>query len=131
MNLEARLRAFAAFARRRSLSAAALELRISQPAASKHVADVEKEVGVQLVERRPRGGELTPAGEFLANALVRLGGWRVRRTISIIRLRDATATPSAREFLTMLHAGWGRLSPGWARRLPNNASPRPRQPVPP
>ncbi|MBI1725650.1 MAG: hypothetical protein HYR50_00095 [Candidatus Rokubacteria bacterium] len=40
-------------------------------------------------------------------ALVRLRGWEVRRTISIIRLRDAALTPSAREFLTMLRARWG------------------------
>jgi DNA-binding transcriptional LysR family regulator len=71
MELEARLRAFAAFARRRSFSAAARELRISQPAVSKHIADVEREAGVKLVERRPRGGELTPAGEFLANHVLR------------------------------------------------------------
>lgn len=71
MNLEARLRAFAAFARRRSFSGAARELRISQPAVSKHIADVEREVGTQLVVRRPRGGELTPAGEFLANHVLR------------------------------------------------------------
>ena len=45
MELEARLRAFAAFARRRSFSAAARELRISQPAVSKHIADVERRPG--------------------------------------------------------------------------------------
>ena len=56
MDLEARLRAFAAFARRRSFSAAARELRLSQPAVSKHIADVEREAGVKLVGRRPRGG---------------------------------------------------------------------------
>jgi DNA-binding transcriptional LysR family regulator len=71
MDLEARLRAFAAFARRRSFSAAARELRVSQPAVSKHIAAVEREVGVKLVVRRPRGGELTPAGEFLANHVLR------------------------------------------------------------
>jgi LysR family transcriptional regulator, transcriptional activator of the cysJI operon len=71
MDLEARLRAFAAFARRRSFSGAARELRISQPAVSKHIAEVEREAGVQLVVRRPRGGELTPAGEFLANHVLR------------------------------------------------------------
>jgi DNA-binding transcriptional LysR family regulator len=52
MDLEARLRAFAAFARRRSFSAAAQEIRISQPAVSKHIADVEREAGVKLVERQ-------------------------------------------------------------------------------
>jgi DNA-binding transcriptional LysR family regulator len=71
MELEARLRAFAAFARRRSFSAAARELRISQPAVSKHIVDVEREAGVQLVERRPRGGQLTAGGEFLANHVLR------------------------------------------------------------
>jgi len=316
MDMEARLRAFTAFARCRSFSAAALELRISQPAVSKHIADVERELGVKLVERQPRGGELTLAGEFLANhvlraqallaqaarglaefrqpatgslsivasgvpgtylvpevvatfqrahpgvrvsielatsaraveslrshcaelgvvggfaaapeieaeplvedeivvvgpsqlagrrvsrqdleaatwisreegsasraaveaawadsgitpsrrldlpsweavklavsrghgvagcsrfavdgelrtgslALIRVRGWSVRRTISIIRLRGAALTPSAREFLTMLHARWGRPSPGRARRSRGGSSPRPRPPAPP
>src|SRR5215468_4748670 len=71
MELEARLRAFAAFARRRSFSAAAQELRISQPAVSKHVADVERAAGVKLVERRTHGSTLTPAGEFVANHVLR------------------------------------------------------------
>ncbi len=71
MDLEARLRAFAAFARRRSFSAAARELRISQPAVSKHVADIERRLGVRLVERRARGGELTAAGAFLADYVLR------------------------------------------------------------
>jgi LysR family transcriptional regulator, transcriptional activator of the cysJI operon len=71
MELEARLRAFAAFARRRSFSAAAQELRISQPAVSKHVADVERAAGVKLVDRRPHGSTLTPAGDFVANHVLR------------------------------------------------------------
>jgi DNA-binding transcriptional LysR family regulator len=71
MEVEARLRAFAAFARRRSFSAAAQELRISQPAVSKHIADLERVLGLKLVERRPRGGVLTSAGEFLANHVLR------------------------------------------------------------
>jgi DNA-binding transcriptional LysR family regulator len=52
-------------------SAAAQELRISQPAVSKHVADVERAAGVKLVERRAHGSTLTPAGEFLANHVLR------------------------------------------------------------
>ena len=64
MHLEARLRAFSAFARRRSFSAAANELRISQPAVSKHIADLEKVLGLKLVERARRDGSLTSAGEF-------------------------------------------------------------------
>jgi DNA-binding transcriptional LysR family regulator len=65
------LRAFAAFARRRSFSGAAQDLRISQPAVSKHIADIERQLGVPLVERRRRGNVLTAAGEFLANHVLR------------------------------------------------------------
>jgi DNA-binding transcriptional LysR family regulator len=71
MQLEARLRAFAAFARRRSFSAAAHELRISQPAVSKHIADLEHILGLKLVERARRDGALTSAGEFVANYVLR------------------------------------------------------------
>ena len=67
MKLEARLRAFAAFARQRSFSAAAAELRISQPAISKHIAELEHALGLQLVERARRDGALTNAGDFVAN----------------------------------------------------------------
>ncbi len=71
MQLEARLRAFSAFARRRSFSAAANELRISQPAVSKHIADLEQLLGLKLVERARRDGSLTTAGEFVANYVLR------------------------------------------------------------
>ena len=69
MELGARLRAFAGFVRRGSFSGAAAELRISQPAVSKHVADMERELGVKLIERRSR--TLTAAGEFLASHVLR------------------------------------------------------------
>src|SRR5215510_1265157 len=71
MELEARLRAFAAFSRRRSFSAAAAELRISQPAVSKHIADLEQVLGLKLVERTRRDGTLTTAGDFVANHVLR------------------------------------------------------------
>jgi DNA-binding transcriptional LysR family regulator len=69
MQLAARLRAFAGFVRRGSFSGAAEELRISQPAISKHIADMEQELGVKLIERRSRA--LTPAGEYLATHVLR------------------------------------------------------------
>lgn len=71
MKLEARLRAFAAYARQRSFSGAADALRISQPAVSKHVAELERALGIALVERARRDGSLTPAGDFVANHLLR------------------------------------------------------------
>ena len=88
MDLEARLRAFAAFARRRSFSAAAQEIRISQPAVSKHIADVERETGVKLVERQPRGGALTPAGEFLANHVLRAQALLVQAARGVAEFRQ-------------------------------------------
>src|SRR2546423_13099792 len=71
MQLEARLRAFAALARRGSFSSAAEELVISQPAVSKHVAELEAELGTQLVIRGSRRIRLTPAGEFVADHVER------------------------------------------------------------
>jgi DNA-binding transcriptional LysR family regulator len=49
MKIEARLRAFAGYVRRKSFSGAAEELRISQPAVSKHIADLERELGAALI----------------------------------------------------------------------------------
>ncbi len=71
MVLEARLRAFAGLARQRSFSRAASELSISQPAVSKHIAQLEQEVGSTLVVRSPRGAELTAEGEILASFVMR------------------------------------------------------------
>jgi DNA-binding transcriptional LysR family regulator/tetratricopeptide (TPR) repeat protein len=71
MDLEARLRAFAAVARRGNFSRAAEELAISQPAVSKHVADLEAALKTRLLIREPRGARLTDAGEFLAGYLSR------------------------------------------------------------
>ena len=71
MQLEARLRAFAAVAREGSFSRAAEELFVSQPAISKHVASLERELGAQLVVRNRRGASLTPAGEVLADYVLR------------------------------------------------------------
>lgn len=71
MQLEARLRAYAAVARRGSISRAAEELFLSQPAVSKHVAALEREVGVELVIRAPGGSALTAAGRVLADYVLR------------------------------------------------------------
>ncbi|TBW38741.1 LysR family transcriptional regulator [Siculibacillus lacustris] len=49
----------------RKLNRAATELRLSQPAASKMLAEIEKIVGVSLFDRLPRGIEPTWYGEAL------------------------------------------------------------------
>jgi DNA-binding transcriptional LysR family regulator len=48
------------------VSAAAHVLNISQPAASRMIAEVEDILGIALCERLPRGIQLTPAGQVLA-----------------------------------------------------------------
>src|SRR5258708_24917717 len=87
MELEARLRAFAAFARRRTFSAAAAELRISQPAVSKHVADLERALGLKLVERTRRDGGLTSAGDFVANEVLRAESLLVQAALGTAQFR--------------------------------------------
>jgi LysR family transcriptional regulator, hca operon transcriptional activator len=64
------LRYFVAVAEAGSLTVAALrELHTSQPSLSRQIRDLESEVGAQLLTRRARGIELTPAGRaFLHHA---------------------------------------------------------------
>lgn len=66
------LRVFRAVCETNSITAAARLLRISQPAASKQLADLEVALGVALVERRSRGVRLTAAGEVLSRHARRL-----------------------------------------------------------
>ena len=89
MKLEARLRAFAAFARQRSFSAAAAELRISQPAVSKHVAELEQALGIKLVERARRDGALTSAGDFVANYVLRAESLLVQAGLGAAQFRES------------------------------------------
>jgi LysR family transcriptional regulator, hca operon transcriptional activator len=64
------LRYFVAVAEAGSLTVAALrKLHTSQPSLSRQIRDLESEVGAQLLTRRARGIELTPAGRaFLEHA---------------------------------------------------------------
>jgi DNA-binding transcriptional LysR family regulator len=60
------LRVFAAVAEQRGFSRAAAALHISQPAVSKAVRQLERRIGVPLLERAGRASRLTAAGEQLA-----------------------------------------------------------------
>jgi DNA-binding transcriptional LysR family regulator len=71
MDLDARLRAFAAVARTGSFSRAAEATHVSQPAISKHLAGLESELGMKLVSRGPTGTTLTPPGQVLADYVLR------------------------------------------------------------
>lgn len=66
------LRVFRAILEASSITEAARSLRISQPAASKQLAELEASLGVTLVERRSRGVRLTAAGEVLSRHTWRL-----------------------------------------------------------
>ena len=57
---------------RGSFSAAAESLAYTQPAVSQQIARLEKQVGVKLIEREPRGIRLTPAGEVLVRHTERI-----------------------------------------------------------
>ncbi|WAA66515.1 LysR family transcriptional regulator [Microbacterium oxydans] len=56
------MRTFAAVARAATFSGAAVDLGISPSMVSRHVADLEEQVGVRLVNRTPRSVSLTAAG---------------------------------------------------------------------
>ncbi|GGX28712.1 LysR family transcriptional regulator [Streptomyces malachitofuscus] len=62
------LRVFVAVCRAGSLSAVARELDRTQSAVSQHVKRLERETGVSLLERRPRGVVPTEAGRVLWDA---------------------------------------------------------------
>lgn len=59
------LRYFVVIARNGSLSKAARELHVSQPALSRSLAKLEEELGQPIFERRPRSMALTDAGVLL------------------------------------------------------------------
>lgn len=58
---------FLAVAQAGGISRGAAALRVSQPAVSKQIAELEGALGVRLLERLPRGCRLTEAGKILAD----------------------------------------------------------------
>lgn len=60
-----KLKIFILICEQGSLNRAAQALYLSQSAVSQHIQDLESTLGVQLLERSPRGTQPTPAGEVL------------------------------------------------------------------
>jgi DNA-binding transcriptional LysR family regulator len=63
---------FQAVAKAGSISAGAEQVKVSQPAVSKQIAELENSLGVRLLDRLPRGCRLTEAGNILADYANRL-----------------------------------------------------------
>ncbi|MGC1550230.1 MAG: LysR family transcriptional regulator [Rhodanobacter sp.] len=73
MNISLRqLRAFLAVARQQHFRRAAEQLHLTQPAVSRHIADLEAELGVRLFDRNTREVVPTEAGRYLQSAVERV-----------------------------------------------------------
>lgn len=73
MNISLRqLRAFLAVSRHRHFRRAAEQLHLTQPAVSRHIAELEAELGVRLLDRSTREVVPTEAGRYLHNAVERV-----------------------------------------------------------
>ncbi|MEW2296812.1 LysR family transcriptional regulator [Streptomyces sp. NPDC006743] len=101
------LRVFVAVCRAGNLSAVARDLGRTQSAVSQHVKRLERETGVSLLERRPRGVVPTPAGAILraaaADGLAGLDG-ALRRLRDLAdgetgSIRIATGATTVRHFM--------------------------------
>jgi len=113
------LRYFQAVAEELSFSRAARRLRIAQPALSRAVQEMERELGTQLIERERRSPRLTPAGAVLLHEtgliLERLDESlrRVKRTASGEEgeLRLGYIGPPTRTFMSRLLKEYGKRFP--------------------
>jgi len=85
------LRAFDIAARTRTFTAAARELRVSQGAVSRHIAQLEAHLGVALFRRDHREARLTPEGLAYAEAVaIALDGVE-QATASLLEARQRCA----------------------------------------
>jgi LysR family transcriptional activator of nhaA len=87
------LRSFWAAAQEGSIAGAARRLHLSQPTISEQVRDLEKTLGVDLLERHARGLEPSPAGEVVLGYADAIFG--LARQLGEA-LADGTAQPSVR-----------------------------------
>jgi DNA-binding transcriptional LysR family regulator len=117
-----RLRVLAAVARTGSVTAAARELHYAQPSVSHHLARLEAEAGIPLLQRVGRGVRLTEAGRLLAaradeilgrvegarRELDALAGLRAGRArLAAFPSALATLVPAAMSALVRDHPGLG------------------------
>ncbi|MFH5823169.1 LysR family transcriptional regulator [Georgenia sp. AZ-5] len=113
------IRYFAEVVRQGSISRAARTLGMTQPPLSTTIANLEKELGVRLLERTPRGIHATPAGQLL----LRRGDLLVRETEALAKelqrhgrgvsgsLHIASVMPFAWAYLPRVLARYHRVAP--------------------
>ncbi|WP_189917653.1 LysR family transcriptional regulator [Kitasatospora xanthocidica] len=113
------LRVFAAVCRAGSLSAVARDLHCTQSAVSQHVKRLERELGLSLIERHPRGVVPTVAGRLLQAAVATgLGGidHALHRIAELARgeggsVRITTGATSVRHFMSEAVVAFRRRFP--------------------
>lgn len=84
------LRDFVAVAERNGVRAAARHLGLPQPAVSRSIQELEKELGVALFERHARGVRLTSMGQVFLRRAAAVGNELQRAKDEIEQLRGAT-----------------------------------------
>lgn len=95
------MRSFVAVASAGSISRAAENLHIAQPALSLQIKNIEEHLGAQLFDRTPRGVTLTASGErFLTHVIDILK----RVDIACEDVRDAVNEPTGRVTLGLSHS---------------------------
>ncbi|GAA4703667.1 LysR family transcriptional regulator [Nocardioides conyzicola] len=113
------LRYFATVVHEGSVSRAATLLNMTQPPLSAAIAQLERELGVRLLERHSRGVDATVAGEFLAREASRVLAQVDELTTEVRgigsgrlgRLTIATTSPVAWEILPNLLTAFDKRSP--------------------
>lgn len=87
MNLH-HLAVFHAVANERSVSRGAERLRISQPAVSKQIMELEESLGLRLLDRLPKGVRLTEAGSLLASYARRIFAMELEAAAALADLQQ-------------------------------------------
>ncbi|MFF1380288.1 LysR family transcriptional regulator [Streptomyces sp. NPDC058308] len=113
------LRVFVAVCRSGSLSAVARDLTCTQSAVSQHIKRLERETGIALLERHPRGVVPTPAGRLLHTAAA--GGLgdidhALRRLRDLVQgeagsVRVTTGSTTVRHFMSSAVVAFRRHHP--------------------
>ena len=91
------LRYFAALAKFRHFGTAARHCAVTQPALSTQIQDLEKKLGVELVERRHKNISLTPVGRDVAD--------RIERILAEVRALSEYAANHAQPMSGRIHIG--------------------------